>query len=236
MYLIPFTHMLLDILPRKLIDDILQHTNADVRRMWALMRYRRRKARHDDECYNRVLWCLAQGPAFHPAHEHKHQAPGDDSRFFYGVPPWNADGSVKCVAAPPCPALLFPISDKSNEEGGSIQFKKFCYQNPNPGLAFARFVENKSGALGRPGVPPNFGEKEPLGKNQALMDDWDAGWNCTRCEQWVPQAPRKFEGGKEPVGWWWCRECRNSSVKALTFAQKQQPKAAASCRRLESYM
>lgn len=256
--------MILDILPRNMIAYILDMTNAQTRHMWGLMLYRRRKARHDDECYKRVLWCLAQGPKFHPAHDHKHLAPGNDARFFYGVPPWNSDGTINCAAALPpnlCMVLshelltkqeldaIVPdydktqedldamITDYENEKAGSKKKKKFVFENPNPGLAYKAFAaHDKSSVLTRPGVPPNFGEKETLGKNQALLDDWKAGWNCTRCEAWVAQQPRKFEGGKEPANWWWCKECRNATVRTLSLAEKKQQKAAQNCRRIESYM
>ena len=128
-YTTTYNNMIITSLPKNIVDHILNFTNADTRQMWVALQGRRLKKIHDGECFARILWCLAQGPAFCPAHEHKHRAPGDDRNFFYGIPPWHADGSV------------------------------------NPA-----------------GVPPNFGEPEPLDKNWALLDDWNAdmGWNCGR--------------------------------------------------------
>lgn len=147
---------------------------------------RERANRHNEECYARVIWCLDKGgPDFHPAHEHKHRAPGDDANFFYGIPPWHPDGSV------------------------------------NPA-----------------GVPPNFGEPEPLAKNWSFIDDWDskAGWNCHKCNAWVPRPAQKYQGQKEPADWWWCMDCRAVKPRALTLAEKKQHKAAANCRSMQSFM
>lgn len=47
--------------------------------------------RHEREHTRRLAWCVREGRV--PAHEHVHEAPGDDSQFVYGVPPWNADGT-----------------------------------------------------------------------------------------------------------------------------------------------
>ena len=67
-----------------------------------LSKERERANRHNAECYARVLWCLHEGgPDFHPAHEHKHRAPGDNTAFFYGIPPWHPDGSVNPDGVPP---------------------------------------------------------------------------------------------------------------------------------------
>ena len=145
--------------------------------------FHRKRVIHDNECYARVLWCLKEGgPDFHPAHEHKHRAPGDDANFFYGIPPWHPDGSV------------------------------------NPA-----------------GVPPNFGEPEPLAKNWSFIDDWDpkAGWSCHKCNAWVPRPAQKYQGQKEPADWWWCMDCRSAKARTPTLAEKRQQKAAANCRRLD---
>jgi len=184
-YTTTYNNMIITSLPKNIVDHILNFTNADTRQMWVALQGRRLKKIHDGECFARILWCLAQGPAFCPAHEHKHRAPGDDRNFFYGIPPWHADGSV------------------------------------NPA-----------------GVPPNFGEPEPLDKNWALLDDWnaDTGWNCGRCEAWVPRPPRKFEGAKEPPDWWWCMDCRRVKARAPSLAEKRQQKAAANCRSIDTYV
>ena len=47
--------------------------------------------RHEREVARRLAWCVREGRV--PAHEHKHLAPGDDSQFVYGVPPWTPDGA-----------------------------------------------------------------------------------------------------------------------------------------------
>ena len=48
-------------------------------------------ARHEAEHTRRLAWCVSHGRV--PAHEHVHEAPGDDTQFVYGVPPWHPDGS-----------------------------------------------------------------------------------------------------------------------------------------------
>lgn len=48
--------------------------------------------KHEDEITRRLIWCLKN--KFLPASENLHRAPGDDSNFFHGVPPWLPDGSV----------------------------------------------------------------------------------------------------------------------------------------------
>jgi len=55
---------------------------------------------HSDEIFRRLRWCLDQGPSHWPAQEHVHLAPGDDSRFVLGVPPWRADGSANPAGIP----------------------------------------------------------------------------------------------------------------------------------------
>ena len=176
-------------LQRTIIDYILELTDESTQLLFQhslhLFVLRSLKQEHDKECYNRVLWCLRQGPAYFPAHEHKHLAPGNDKAFFFGIPPWHANGSL------------------------------------NPA-----------------GIPPNFGSPESLGHNQALLDDWDphAGWNCNKCEAWVPKKPRKFEGPDEPIDWWWCLECRNAKTRAPSLAEKKQFKAASNCKHMKTYM
>ncbi len=106
------THMILSILPFNTIDYILKFVDEDSLQTWSLMQNCRRKKRHDDECYARVMWCLKQGPDFHPAHEHKHRAPGDNLVFFFGIPPWNPDGSVNPSGVPPNYGLPEPLGEK----------------------------------------------------------------------------------------------------------------------------
>ena len=47
--------------------------------------------RHGKEHMRRLAWCIKEGHK--PAHDRVHLAPGDDSQFVYGVPPWHPDGS-----------------------------------------------------------------------------------------------------------------------------------------------
>ena len=47
-------------------------------------------ARHEAEVGRRMAWCVGEGRV--PANAHVHEAPGDDSQFVYGVPPWQPDG------------------------------------------------------------------------------------------------------------------------------------------------
>lgn len=46
---------------------------------------------HEKEHFRRIAWCIQNG--YTPAQENVHLAPGDDSKFVYGVPPWNEDGT-----------------------------------------------------------------------------------------------------------------------------------------------
>lgn len=61
--------------------------------------------RHDNEVAARLRWCIASGKT--PAHDFVHLAPGDDSQFAYGVPPWNPDGTPN-----PCGVFTAPESDE----------------------------------------------------------------------------------------------------------------------------
>lgn len=63
--------------------------------------------RHEREHMRRLAWCIQQGRT--PAHEHVHEAPGDDTQFVYGVPPWHSDGSVN-------PAGVYFSPDNENEQ------------------------------------------------------------------------------------------------------------------------
>ena len=92
-------------LPKIIIDYILKLADEPTRLLFRhsheLFVVRSLKQTHDNECYNRVLWCLRQGPAYFPAHEHKHLAPGNDKAFFFGIPPWHRDGSTNPAGIPP---------------------------------------------------------------------------------------------------------------------------------------
>ena len=56
--------------------------------------------RHNAEYNARVQWCLKQGPAFWPASDNKHRAPGDDTKFVFGIPPWHPDGTPNPLGIP----------------------------------------------------------------------------------------------------------------------------------------
>jgi hypothetical protein len=47
--------------------------------------------RHEREFARRLAWCIQNGKV--PAYDYVYMAPGDDSQFVYGVPPWHADGT-----------------------------------------------------------------------------------------------------------------------------------------------
>jgi len=55
-------------------------------------------ARHEQECAARIKWCIDQGLT--PASEHVHLAPGTDSNFMFGVPPWLPTGEVNPAGVP----------------------------------------------------------------------------------------------------------------------------------------
>lgn len=55
-------------------------------------------ATHELEIIRRLAWCVRNGKA--PANQHLHLAPGDDENFFYGVPPWNPDGTPNAAGIP----------------------------------------------------------------------------------------------------------------------------------------
>ena len=58
--------------------------------------------RHEREVTRRMAWCIKNNLT--PANTHIHKAPGNDEEFVYGIPPWNADGSINPMgvySAPP---------------------------------------------------------------------------------------------------------------------------------------
>ena len=56
------------------------------------------RARHSDEVFRRLRWCLDN--KLWPAHDHVHLAPDDDGEFMFGVAPWHPDGSVNPPGVP----------------------------------------------------------------------------------------------------------------------------------------
>ena len=95
-------------LPTELLGHILTYVDSTTLAMFHRMQTdktcqikAKMKQQHDDECMARIQWCLQNGPAYWPAHENKHRAPGNDKNFYYGIPPWHADGTVNPKGVPP---------------------------------------------------------------------------------------------------------------------------------------
>lgn len=55
---------------------------------------------NSDEIFRRLRWCLDNGESFWPANDNVHHAPGDDSNFYYSVPPWLPDRSPNPLGIP----------------------------------------------------------------------------------------------------------------------------------------
>ena len=74
-------------------------------------------ARHEAEAGRRLAWCVRKGRL--PAHEHVHEAPGDDSQFVYGVAPWLPDGRPNPPGVPYSPedSILTAIAKTDSEAG-----------------------------------------------------------------------------------------------------------------------
>lgn len=69
------------------------------------------------------------------------------------------------------------------------------------------------------------------------LDDYDTpGWACRKCGTVVRAQPRAFAGAKEPVDWWWCRECqgKHSAAAPKSLSEKKNARAATGCAVLES--
>jgi len=74
--------------------------------------------RHEREVLRRLKWCIENGHV--PAHEHLHLAPGDDTQFVYGVPPWTSDGKPNPMGiyyTPECPVMRKLGSEQNNAQG-----------------------------------------------------------------------------------------------------------------------
>jgi len=56
---------------------------------------------HLDEYSKCIVWCIKAGPEYHPAFEHKHNAPCNVENFYFGQKPWLSDGSVNPFGVPP---------------------------------------------------------------------------------------------------------------------------------------
>jgi hypothetical protein len=56
---------------------------------------------HLDEYSKCIVWCIKAGSEYHPAFEHKHQAPCNVGNFYFGQCPWLPDGTVNPPGVPP---------------------------------------------------------------------------------------------------------------------------------------
>tara|TARA_Y100000389_G_scaffold192889_2_gene220993 strand:+ start:30548 stop:31900 length:1353 start_codon:yes stop_codon:yes gene_type:complete len=90
------------------------------------------------------------------------------------------------------------------------------------------------GSVNPAGIPGNYGPAEPLGKNFQFLDDYNVGWNCHRCQNWISHPPREYEGKDEPHDWWWCFDCKKSCQKTLSVSEKKIAKVAATCVKINS--
>lgn len=70
------------------------------------------------------------------------------------------------------------------------------------------------------GIPDNR-VVEPVPDGFELIPDFDskAGWHCHKCQEWIPFAPRPYDGKDEPEDWWWCQACRRNKPK-MTAREK----------------
>jgi len=116
--------------------------------------------RHEREVVRRMAWCMKHGHV--PAVEHVHLAPGDDTQFVYGVPPWTSEGE------PNPPGIYFtpecPVMRKLGRE-----------QNDARGWTCTRCEEWVAHA-----PRPYHGGEEPW--------DW---WFCSACKAKAVKPPAK---------------------------------------------
>ncbi len=67
------------------------------------------------------------------------------------------------------------------------------------------------------------------------------GWLCRRCGAPVAARPRAFEGGAEPVDWWWCRGCqakrrKTEKTEKTQKTEKTSAGTGAGCERLARWL
>ena len=97
----------------------------------------------------------------------------------------------------------------------SSSMDAFDYVNPNPGSFNMKVYGTSS---------PILLEKKQRADRYAAtsvdrIPEYEAepvlpwGWDCTSCSKKVDKQPRRYENGVEPVGWWWCQNCRDSGGK-----------------------
>jgi hypothetical protein len=63
------------------------------------------------------------------------------------------------------------------------------------------------GSVNPPGVADRKRKDRVVDKRLLIPDYIARGWSCTRCGVWIDVPPREAVG-KEPVGWWWCKQCK----------------------------
>lgn len=119
--------------------------------------------RHEREILRRMAWCIHNDKT--PANEHLHLAPGDDSNFFYGVPPWNPDGTPNAAG--------IPCTGQSEHETAQAKAQRY---DPNAGWNCHSCNEWVP-------IPPRkyVGPKEPW--------DW---WFCRECREKKTKPSKKI--------------------------------------------
>lgn len=63
----------------------------------------------------------------------------------------------------------------------------------------------------------------------------EVGWECTRCQSWVPRAPRQYRGGEEPWDWWFCFDCKAKAVKPSAKVLREE-RLAKGCHRITQFV
>ena len=127
------------------------------------------RLRHSDEVSRRLRWCLDNN--LWPAHDHVHQAPGDDGEFMFGVAPWHSDGTVN---PPGVPCSVPPAVDKSR--------------------LIADYDSRSGWSCTKCGGWVNVRPREAEGKEPR---DW---WWCKACKASSQGASRKRASQDKPLG------------------------------------
>lgn len=107
----------------------------------------------------------------------------------------------------------------------------------NRQIQFGEPPWHADGRVNPNGVPYCRARDMTLAKELQLDDYEQSGFVCRKCGDKVRVKPRAFVGAKEPVDWWWCRECQGkytAVAAARTVAQKRAAHAAEGCVRLDA--
>ena len=115
------------------------------------------------------------------------------------------------------------ISCKYTRAQGPGRRQSLCGKAPAPVTARVKIHLSDSVCYRQNGIPPwnADGIVNPHGLLECRPEDIqikkanklveygkEVGFSCRQCTEWVPIAPRAFEGGTEPYFWWWCVKCR----------------------------